>query len=117
VDPHTARLGGTVIDQPHDGGIVNRRFRVRHAAYPCEPARRRRARSRGDRFLVLLTRLPQVDVHVDEPRADDVVRGFDDMVVAGGKAAGYFGDAAVLQENIQLCIQVLRRIDYTTPSD
>ena len=50
--------------------IVVDRVRVRHAGDGGETAGDSRGRAGRDRFLVLLPRLAQVHVHIDEPRAN-----------------------------------------------
>ena len=51
-------------------GVVVDRIGVRHAGDGGEPARRGGRQARRDRLLVLLARLAQVHVHVDEAGAD-----------------------------------------------
>ena len=68
VDPHHARRSRAVDDElGHRAAVVGRRG-VRHRADGGEPARRRGARPGGDVLFVLLPRLAQVGVQIDEAR-------------------------------------------------
>ncbi len=60
----------------HGAGVVDR-LRVGHARDRGEPARRRRPGAARDRLLVLLPRLPEVDVDVDESGGDHPPPGVD----------------------------------------
>ena len=60
---------GLLQDQLRHAGVVVDRLGVRHARHGGEAACHRRRGARRHRFLVLLPRLAQVHVHVDESRA------------------------------------------------
>ena len=56
---------------PRDRGVVIDRIRIRHRTNARPTARNRRRTARRDRFLMLLSRLTQMDVHVDKSGRDD----------------------------------------------
>ena len=58
-----------------DRGIVVDRVCIRHRANARPTARNRRRTARRDRFLMLLSRLAQMDVHVDKTRSNDQAAG------------------------------------------
>ena len=87
MDAHDAlhpRAGQDVVG---DGAVVVDREGVGHAAHGGEPAGRGRARPAGNGLLVLVARLAQVGVDVDEAGADDLARRVDD----GGPGVGIEG--------------------------
>ena len=68
-----ARLASAAFfeDVSGDAGVVVHRRRVRHARHRGEAAGDRRRGAGRDRLLVLLARLAQVHVHVDQPGTHD----------------------------------------------
>ena len=68
----TVSMTGDFSHQPaDDGGIVERRLRVRHAGHCRETAANRGLRTSGDRLFLRESGLAQVDVHIDESGRDD----------------------------------------------
>jgi hypothetical protein len=99
------RLGDDVLG--HRPVVVDR-IGVGHAGDAGEAARRRRPRAALDRLLVLLPRLAQVDVDVDEAGADDAAGGVEGAHPAGGlDAAADLGDLAVLDQQVRRLVEAL----------
>ena len=114
VDPHHPRLACAVDDQlGHRAAVVGRRG-VRHRADGREPARRRRTRPGDDVLFVLLPRLAQVGVQIDEPGHDPLPAHVDHAharTEAGGDPGADLGDDAVLQQNVRLGVKTAPRIE------
>ncbi len=106
---HPARNGRQVVDR---GG-------VRHGADRGEPARCRRRRAAGDGFLMRLSRLSQMNVRIDESRRDDQSLGVDAFAGLALQLSrrGQLDDAAILDQDVALRFQVLRRIDHCSAQD
>ena len=68
IDARQSGFRGLLQDQLRDAGVVVDRLGVRHARHGGEAAGHRRRDAGRHRFLVLLPRLAQVHVHVDEAR-------------------------------------------------
>ena len=69
--------GGLVLDE-FDGGLaVDRRLGVGNAGDRGETAGQGGGGAGVDRFVLLASRLAQMDVHVDQPGRDDLARGVD----------------------------------------
>ena len=71
MDPGEPCVGRLADDLLGDADMVVDRIGVRHAGRRGESARHRGGHAARDRLLVLLPRLPKVDVHVDEAGTDD----------------------------------------------
>ena len=71
IDAGEVRLGRLLDDELRDAGVVVDRIGVRHARDRGESAGDRRGRAAGDRLLVLLSRLAEVHVDVDQSGRDD----------------------------------------------
>ena len=71
VDARALRDASSIEDVLRDGRAVVRRLRVRHARDRREAAGERCRDAGRDRLLVLVPRLAQVDMHVDEPGDDE----------------------------------------------
>ena len=69
-DVGQARVLGLLDHVAGDGGVVIDRIGVRHRANGRPTAGRGRRTTRGDRFLMLLPRLTQVNMQIDKPRSD-----------------------------------------------
>src|SRR5262249_9813161 len=92
--------------------------RVGHAAHGGEPAGRRRARPAGDRLLVLVARLAQVHVHVDEAGTDDLARGVDAFgPCRRPERAADLRDAAVGDEHVLHGVDAAGGIEDAAPGD
>ena len=92
---------------------------VRHRADARAAARDGRRRARRDRLLVLLPRLAQVRVQVDEAGRDDEARSVEDLRALGPRLAATEqpGHAAVLDEHVQAGVDALRRVDHVSVCD
>lgn len=115
IDPRQPGLGRLLEDEARDAGVVVHRIRVGHARDGGEPARDRRVDTRGHRFLVLLPRLAQVHVHVDEARADDEPgRQCHDLTTVG-EAHRQVGldprDPIAIDEHVERTVETVGRID------
>jgi len=87
-------------DGARDAGVVVDGRGVGHRAHGGEAARRGRAGAGGDRLLVLASRLPQVDVEVDEAGTDHEPFRLDHLGAAAGEALLHARDAPVLQQHV-----------------
>ena len=77
-----------------------------------EAAGRRGQGAGAHRLLVLLARLAQMDVDVDQPGRDDQPGGVDRLGALGlVDPAVDPGDGAVLDQQVEVPVQVLARID------
>ncbi len=79
---HVAGVGpGRLLpDELHRRLGVNRRLRVGDAGHAREAAGERRPGAGLDGFILLPSRLPQVDVHVDQARGDDEAVRIDRLI-------------------------------------
>ena len=113
IDPRQVRLGRFLEDEFGDAGVVVHRVRVRHARDRGESASDRRRGSSRDRLLVLLTRLAQVDVDVDQARADDQTgRNLDDGHIAvDGKISAHTRDAIAVDQDVEHAVPPVCGID------
>ena len=109
------RLGEDVVG---DGAVVVDGARVRHTRDRREAAGRRRARARRDGLLVLMAGLAQVDVDVDEARADDLARGVHDLRPRGHRQARPDAlDLAVGDQHVLHAVRGVRRVDDAAARD
>ena len=106
------RFGRLLEDELRDPGVVVDRVGVRHARDRREPAGDGRRHAGGDRFLVLLPRLAQVDVDVDEARRHDPAAlhlehlgAVDRQVLADPR------DRAVVDQDVERAVAAVGRID------
>ena len=75
-----------------------------------------RARAHG--LLVLLPRLPQVDVHVDQTGSHHQSRSIDDLGVLGARnLLVHPGDPPVLDQHLEQTIEILAGIHYPAAGD
>ena len=112
-----ARRGRRATDCVEDGGIVESRRRVRHRADRREPAVRGRCKTGGDRLGVLVARLAQMDVKVDEPRRDDHASLVDRRPPRRALEPGQRLEDAVGDDDLARTLATRRRIDKPRPRD
>src|SRR5206468_5031808 len=96
---------------------VQRLFGVRHARHRRDPAGQRRGGAGRDRLVLLAPRLAQVDVHVDQARADDLARGVEGAVGPQVLLRPDPGDAVALDPQVGDLVEVLRRVDHPAVGD
>ncbi len=107
------RFGRLLEDELRDPGVVVDRVGVRHARDRRESAGDRRRRAGGDRLLVLLPRLAQVHVDVDEARGHDpAARHFEDLGALDRQVLADARDHAVLDQDIELAVPAIDGIDH-----
>ncbi len=112
IDAGQVRLGGLRQDVAGDAGVVVHRAGVRHAGHRGEAAGDRRGGAGRHRFLVLLPRLAQVHVHVDQPGHDDQpARHVDDRRAVHRQIAPDAGDAIAVNQQIEHAVTAVGRID------
>ena len=104
------RLGD---DHLRYGPLVVRGKGVGHRADSGVAARYGCASSGGDGLLVLLPRLAQVRVQIDESRDDDEARGIDHFSSLS-KFFPDFRDLAIFDEDVDFGVEALARIDNAT---
>jgi ribosomal protein S15P/S13E len=111
VDARETRLRGLAKNVGGDAGVVVHGRRVRHAGDGGEPAGHGRRRARRDRLLVLLPRLAQVHVHVDQARADhESRRDLDDLDALGRQVAPHARDPAAVHQHVEGAVAAVGRI-------
>ncbi len=116
VDVALIGAGGLVLNEL-DGGLgIDRWLGVGDAGDRGESARDGGGRAGLDGFVLFAPGLAKVDVHVDQPGGDDLPRGVDDQLAAGGHGI-VGGDMAVLHEQICDAIQPLAGIDHAAAFD
>ena len=86
----------------HCGGVVDR-VGIRHAGHAGEAAGDRGARTGQHRLLVLVARLAQMNVHVDQPRGDHAARHVDPVGLDPGESVGraHLADGAVFHQQVE----------------
>ena len=96
-----------------DRGIIVDWVGIRHWTNTCPSTRDRRRTARRDRFLVLLSGFPQMDVHVNKAGSDDQARSVKNLGILGFGViwADPSRDLAVLDQQILAAILVLGRIN------
>ena len=107
-------LGGLLQDVVGDAGVVVHRRRVRHARDGGEAAGDRRGGAGRHRFLVLLPRLAQVHVHVDQPRARRPARSESSTTCVsrvGRQIPADARDAIAVDQHVEHAVAAVRRID------
>ena len=105
---------GLFDDETRDGGIVVDRIGVRHRTDAGPTAGDRRGRAAGDRLFVLLTRLTQVRVQIDETGRDDQSGCVEHVRVFGRgfRAVEQTDDTAFFDQHVATGVDLLRRIDH-----
>jgi hypothetical protein len=117
-DAHGRLVPGSIQDVLGDGRVVVHRVGVRHTSNRGEASGGRRPASRRDVLLVLLTRLPEVRMQVDEtgrhPQAVGVhllgIRDGLDRILDGG-------EPAILDQHVADRVTPTGGIDDTPPPD
>src|SRR5437763_736467 len=101
-----------------DGAVVVDGHGVGHAGGRGEASRRRRAGARRDRLLVLVPGFAQVDVDVDEARADDLAPGVHELGAGRrGEALADTLDLPVGDEDVLDGVDAVRGIDHAPVPD
>ncbi len=101
MDPRAAGQRRTLQDEARDRAAVVHRVGVGHAGDRREAARERRRHPGRDRLLVLLPRLPQVHVHVDQPGQHQQPARVEHRGVVDGRARREArGDPPVVDQQI-----------------
>jgi len=103
-------LGRFVKDVTGNGLVVVDRLRVRHASYGSKAAGDRGECAGGNVFLVLKTRIAQVDMNVDQARSDNFSSGVDNLGTFIIKAFADRGDLALFDQDIAGLIKLLCRL-------
>ena len=113
-----ARAAGALglTDDEADGRLIVRHgIGVGHGADGRESPRGGRTRAGGDGFDLLASRLPEMTVHVDEPRRDDASFAFHDVqrvaVAADVPDAPTGLDESIDDEQVSHRVDALRGID------
>ena len=78
VDPSQSGLSRLLLNKPRDAGVVIHRDGVRHAGHRGEATGDRGRHAGRYRLFVLVPRLTQVRVHVNETRTHDAVSRYVD---------------------------------------
>ena len=115
----TARKPAALHDRGHDLGVVERRRGVGHRDDSGEPAERGGAGAGLDGLGLLLARLAEVDLDVDEPGRDDAAFGIEDLRTHRRvEARPDLLDPAVAHEHVGDLVALARLVeDATTPDD
>ena len=93
--------------------IVIDRLGVGHAADRRKTAVRRRARAGNDIFLVFLTGIAQMAVHVDKARRDDLARRVVNRRALGRKPLADGRNFSIFNQHVCNPIQTVGRVDHT----
>jgi hypothetical protein len=109
-DVHQARIGGSLQNEPGDGGVVVDGSRIGHADDAGEASCRCRAGAREHGLLVFPARLAKVHVHVDEARCDHTACDVDDLAALAGGQLPHSNHFPVFEEDVRLPIQILGRV-------
>ena len=108
IDPGRSGSGSLGQNETDAGRVVDHRIGVGHGAHGGESTGGRGPSSRGDGLLVLPSRLPEVDVDVDEAGSDEQTRRVDLLrPLRGVEPLAHAGDQPVNDEDISPGIQVL----------
>jgi hypothetical protein len=112
VHAHGRILSGAIDDVVGGGGVVIDGLGVGHARDRREAARGRRAPARADALLVLLARLAQVAVQVDEARRHPAAGRLDHERVVDAQLPADRRDPAVCDQEIADLVALGRRVEH-----
>ncbi len=113
VDPRQPRLRRLLEDELRDAGVIVDRLGVRHAGNGGEPSGDCRRRARRDRLFVLLPRLAQVNVHVDQTGHDQRASSdLEHLCAVDREIPGHPSDTSVLDQHVERAVTVSGRVDY-----
>jgi hypothetical protein len=116
VDTRQPGLCGLLQNELRDPGVIVDRVGVGHAGDGREAARHRRGRSGRDRLLVLLTRLAQMHVHIDETGDDEPpARDVEHLGAIDRQVATDSCDAPVFDQDVERAVALSGRIDDASP--
>ena len=118
VDVHAAALGLRLLQDVacHRRAVVDR-MGVGHAAHAREAAARRGAGAGDDVLLVLLARIAQMAVHIDEARRDDLARCVHHLHALGAQVFADAGDFSIPDQNIHNRVNAVLRIDHAAAAN
>ena len=118
MDARPSGSRGALEDVARHRAVVVHRVGVRHARDGGEAAGERGAHARRDRLLVLVARLAEVDVDVDEPGHDQLSRGVEHARVVPERPHRADGlDVPVLDPHVGRLDRPALRIDDRPPRD
>jgi hypothetical protein len=113
---HRVHAGGRVVigaieDEVRHRGVVVDRMRVGHARHRREAARHRGASAAADVFLVLLPRLAQMAVHVDEAGRHPAPLHVEDLGALRLDPPAHLCDAPFVDQDIGGLVAIRGRIE------
>ena len=112
IDAREVRLRRLLQDVLGDARVVVDRRRVRHAGHGGESAGHRRRRAGRDRFLVLLTGLAQMHVHVEQTRVRTNPAGTSiDLRAVDRNVLSHARDAIAVDQHVEDPVTPVRGID------
>lgn len=107
---------GFVAYKSHRARLIDRGGGIGHAKDRTETAACGRAGSRGDSLLGRLARFTQVNMEIDQSRADDEAVGFDPLGVSRGLESSVPADGgnfSIVNQEIGFCIELVGGVDDT----
>src|SRR4029077_9315970 len=118
IDPRFAGALRLRLHEAHHTLVVAHRVGVGHGADRGEPAGRRRHGAGRDGLEILLPRLTQMDVHVDQPRSHDLAAAIHHHGARrGAEVASDALDLALEQVHVGGLVDLPRRIDHPAAPD
>ena len=100
-DAHDAFPAGPLTQPFHQDGAVNRRPGIRHAGDHCESAGCSSLSTGNNIFLGLQARVPQVNMHIDQARSDNLTGAIHQLGIGCGQVFSHSGNSSVLNQNIR----------------
>src|SRR6516225_10137000 len=116
-DVGVAGAFGLQIDELRRRLAVQRRLGVGHAGDGRDAAGQRRRRAGADRLVLLAARFAQVDVHVDQPRTDDLVGGVKGAIGLRRGMRPHAEDVLAANPQVANLIEVLSGVDDPAVAD